>query len=116
MDRGRANVYTVEAVEERVIGVISDLTKDWDVEIEGGMNSGTRMVGDVDFASIDFIQMAVAIESEFKTKLGFQDLLMQGGKYVDDVTVGQIAGFVAERLNNGVPVAPTSPAMAAPRA
>jgi acyl carrier protein len=106
-------VYTVEAVEERVIGVIADLTKDWDVEIEGGMTSGTSMVGDVDFASIDFIQMAVAIESEFKTKLGFQDLLMQGGKYVDDVTVRQIAEFVAERLNNGVPLAPTSPALAA---
>jgi acyl carrier protein len=113
MDRGRANVYTVEAVEERVIGVISDLTKDWDVEIEGGMTSDTSMVGDVDFASIDFIQMAVSIESEFKTKLGFQDLLMQGGKYVDDVTVRQIAEFVTERLNNGVPVAPTSPAIAA---
>lgn len=102
-------MYTVEAVEERVIGVIADLTKDWDVEIEGGMTSDTSMVGDVDFASIDFIQMAVAIESEFKTKLGFQDLLMQGGKYVDDVTVRQIAEFVAERLNNGVPAAPTSP-------
>ena len=103
-------MYTVEAVEQRVIGVIADLTRDWDVEIEGGMTSGTTMVGDVDFASIDFIQMAVAIESEFKTKLGFQDLLMQGGKYVDDVTVRQIAEFVVGRLNNGVPAAPTSPA------
>lgn len=105
-------MYTVEAVEERVIGVITDLTRDWGVEIEGGMTSDTSMVGDVDFASIDFIQMAVAIESEFKTKLGFQDLLMQGGKYIDDVTVRQIAEFVAERLNNGVPTAPTSPAAA----
>ena len=105
-------MYTVEAVEERVIGVIADLTRDWDVEIEGGMTSDTSMVGDVDFASIDFIQMAVAIESEFKTKLGFQDLLMQGGKYIDDVTVRQIAEFVVERLNNGVPTAPTSPAAA----
>lgn len=105
-------MYTVEAVEERVIGVIADLTRDWDVEIEGGMTSGTSLVADVDFASIDFIQMAVAIESEFKTKLGFQDLLMQGGKYVGDVTVRQIAEFVAERLNNGVPTAPTSPVVA----
>ena len=108
-------MYTVEAVQERVIGVIADLTEDWDVELEGGMNSGTTMVGDVGFASIDFIQMAVAIESEFKTKLGFQDLLMQGGKYIDDVTVRQIAEFVAERLNNGVPAAPASPAATDPQ-
>ncbi len=106
-------MYTVEAVEQRVIGVIADLTEDWDVDIEGGMTPDTTMVGDVGFASIDFIQMAVAIESEFKTKLGFQDLLMQGGKYIDDVSVRQIAEFVAGRLNNGVPVAPTQPAMAA---
>ena len=106
-------MYTVEAVQQRVIGVITDLTEDWDVDIEGGMNSDTTMVGDVGFASIDFIQMAVAIESEFKTKLGFQDLLMQGGKYIDDVSVRQIAEFVAGRLNNGVPVAQTTPAMAA---
>ena len=108
-------MYTVEAVEQRVIGVIGDLTDGWEVEIEGGMGSGTTMVGDVGFASIDFIQMAVAIESEFKTKLGFQDLLMQGGKYIDDVTVRQIAEFVAERLNNGVPTAPASPAATDPQ-
>src|SRR5690349_13595399 len=48
---GKPNVYTVEAVQERVIGVIADLTGDWDVEIEGGMGSGTTMVGDVGFAS-----------------------------------------------------------------
>ena len=111
-NREERNVYTVEAVEQRVIGVIADLTEDWDVDIEGGMTP-TTMVGDVGFASIDFIQMAVAIESEFKTKLGFRDLLMQGGNYIDDVSVRQIAEFVAGRLNNGVPVAPTQPAMAA---
>jgi acyl carrier protein/LPS sulfotransferase NodH len=100
-------MYNVEAVEERVIEVISELTQDWDVELEGGMNSETTMVGDVGFASIDFIQMVVAIESAFKAKLGFQDLLMQGGKYVDDLNVRQIAEFVTDRLNNGVPAALT---------
>lgn len=108
-------MHTVEAVEARVIGVINDLTEGWDVELEDGMGSDTTMVGDVGFASIDFIQMAVAIESEFKTKLGFQDLLMQGGKYIDDVTVRQIAEFVAGRLNNGVPTAPATPAATDPQ-
>jgi hypothetical protein len=41
----------------------------------------------------------VAIEKAFDTRsLGFQDLLMQGGRYVDDLSLGQIQAFIEGRL------------------
>ncbi|GAA0764262.1 sulfotransferase [Ideonella azotifigens] len=105
-------MHTVENVEQRVIGVISDLTEDWDVELEGGIGPQTTMIGDIGFASIDFIQLVVAIEGAYKTKLGFQDLLMKNGAYVEDLSVAQIAEFVAGRLNGSLPVAAPAPVAA----
>jgi acyl carrier protein len=78
------------------VEILVELTADWDVECEIGAE--TTMVEDIGFSSIDFIQLVVAIEGAYKRKFGFQDLLMQNGAYVSDLSVQQIAAFVAERL------------------
>ena len=52
------------------------------------------------FDSIDVIQFVVAMESAFQNRnLGFQNLLMQDGRYVDDLSLAQI-----EALGLGVEV------------
>lgn len=104
-------MHTVESVQARVIEIIDELTADWGIDLDGGIAPDTTMVGDIGFASIDFIQLVVAIETAYKQKLGFQDLLMQNGAYVRDLNVRQIATFVADRLNQP---APTAAAVAAP--
>lgn len=104
--------HTVETVEPKIIEIVQELTEDWDVDLDGGVGPATTMIGDIGFASIDFIQLVVAIEGAYKQKLGFQDLLMQNGAYVDDLSVRQIATFVAGRLNGAAPT--PAPAAAAP--
>lgn len=109
-------MHTVASVESQVIEIVAELTQDWDVDLEGGIGPETTMVGDIGFASIDFIQLVVAIESAYKQKLGFQDLLMQNGAYVSDLSVRQIASFVATRLNAPAPVVAAPAPAAAPAA
>ncbi len=60
------------------------------------MSRDTRLLADLGFESIDIIQLVVAIQEEIvKRKLSFDKLLMKDGRYVDDLSIGQIADYLA---------------------
>lgn len=60
------------------------------------MNRDTRLLADLGFESIDIIQLVVAIQEEIlRRKLSFDRLLMKDGRYVDDLSIGQIADYLA---------------------
>lgn len=86
-----------ESVEATVIAVIEDLVQDWGLDIDG-IRPATRVVADLEFASVDIIQLCVALEECYGRKFGFQSLLMHDGSYVGDLSVDQIAKFIAGRL------------------
>jgi acyl carrier protein len=84
-------------LEQRLYTVIAEFIEDWGLDVVIALD--TRLVEDLEFDSIDVIQLVVAIESAFRTRnLGFQDLLMQSGRYVDDLSIGEIKAFLASRL------------------
>ena len=84
-----------DELKARLIAILQDFTQDWDHEFEGEMGRGTMLVADLAFESIDIIQLVVAIEEEFgKRKLPFNQLLMKDGRYVNDLSVGQIVDFL----------------------
>jgi acyl carrier protein len=87
-----------ETAEQTVIAVIEDLIQDWGLELASGVRPSTRVVADLEFASVDIIQLCVALEQAYERKLHFQDLLMKDGSYVGDLTVAQFARFVDARL------------------
>lgn len=95
-----------ETVEQTVIAVIEDLIQDWGLEIAGGVAADTRVVADLEFASVDIIQLCVALEECYGRKLGFQSLLMRDGKYVSDLSVAQISQFIETRLAHPAGVTP----------
>ncbi len=79
----------------QLIATLKDFTQDWDDEFEGEMTRETKLLADLGFESIDVIQLVVAIEEDIaKKKLPFDKLLMQDGRYVDDLSIGQIADFL----------------------
>jgi acyl carrier protein len=84
--------------EETVIAVVDDLVQDWGLDLDGGIGAATRVVADLQFASVDIIQLCVALEQTYERKFGFQDLLMKDGSYVGDLTLAQFAQFVQSRL------------------
>ena len=86
------------STQNTVIAVIEDLIQDWGLELDGGVGPATLLVAELEFASVDIIQLCVALEQAYERKLGFQNLLMRDGSYVGDLSVQQIAKFIDSRL------------------
>ena len=81
--------------EQETVAILTEITKDWDTGFGGGITPATRIVGDMAFESIDVVILVTAIEQHFNRRdLPFELLLMTEGRYVDDLTVQQIADFL----------------------
>ena len=88
-----------QEVSGKLIKLLDDFTQDWDHEMGGKMTRETKLAGDLNFESIDIIQLVVAIEEDIThQKMPFDQLLMNEGRYVDDLSIGQISDFLAARL------------------
>lgn len=84
-------------VQNRLVGVLEEFIGDWGVDQTIGRE--TTLVEDLGFDSIDVIQFIVAVETAFgRRNLGFQELIMVDGRYVDDLAVGDITDFLEQRL------------------
>ena len=93
--------YDHSTIAGTVISTLEGLVQDWD--IEDAVHTGTRVVADLGFESIDLIQMVAALERAFKLKAGsLVDMLVADGRYVDDLSVDQIVLGVAKRIGRGV--------------
>jgi acyl carrier protein len=91
---------TTDKIQGDIITLIEQTVQSWELDLDESIESTTKLVEDLSFASIDFIQLIVAIEEHFRQKLGFHDLLMSNGKYVDDLSVEQLVVFINARLNS----------------
>ena len=86
---------TPDQLVPKLTAILKDFTQDWDNEFEGAMTRDTKLLADLGFESIDIIQLVVAIEEDIgRRKLPFDKLLMKDGRYVDDLSIGQIADFL----------------------
>ena len=91
---------TADALIQPLITLLEDFTQDWDTEPDAAMNGDTRLLADLGFESIDIIQFTVALEETFGLrKVPFDQLLMQDGRYVDDLSLRQIATFLQRFIN-----------------
>ena len=83
-----------------VIGVLNDMTEDWDLDMPDGIDAKTSLVDALAFESIDVVQFAVALEQALDRKgLPFEKLFMKDGDYVDDVLVSQVVEFLTQELS-----------------
>lgn len=83
----------------KLVSILEDMIKDWDLDTDGGIGRDTRLIGDLAFESIDIVELVVAVEKAFgKRNIPFERLLMVDGRYVDDLTVGQVADFVGRHV------------------
>lgn len=85
---------------ETVVAVVDDLTQDWGLELDAPLGAEMRLAADLQFASVDIIQLCVALEQCYGRRFGFQDLLMKDGSYVGDLTLDQFAVFIDAKLAN----------------
>jgi len=81
---------------QQLSALLKDFTQDWDSATDEPITRETRLFADLSFESIDIIQLIVAIQEEVvKRNVPFDSLLMKEGRYVDDLSVGQIADHLA---------------------
>lgn len=83
-----------------VVAIVDDLVQDWGLDLEAPTGAQTMLVADLEFASVDIIQLCVALEQCYGRRFGFQDLLMKDGSYVGDLSLGQLAAFVDAKLSS----------------
>jgi acyl carrier protein len=87
------------SILDRVVRIVSDMTTDWDLDLSGGIGPETLLIADLAFESIDVVQFVVALEERFgRRNLPFEKLLMVDGRYVDDLSVAQVADFLHDHL------------------
>ena len=92
---------TETVVESVVLGIVEDLIQDWGLDLDEPIGSHTLLVSELDFASVDVIQLCVAVEEHYERKMGFQDLLMDDGSYVEDLALVEMVRFIAKKLEDG---------------
>jgi len=85
--------------QKEAVALLEEITQDWDTGFGGAITSSTAIVADLGFESLDVVHLVTAIEERYgRRDLPFEDLLMTEGRYVDDLTVGQIAAFLERHL------------------
>ena len=94
------------AIQSAVATIIDEMISGLDLDYDKTIDSGTRLIADLGFASVDFVHLIVQVESHFKRKMGFHDLIMPNGSYVDDLSVGQIVDFVRASLAGAINTSP----------
>jgi len=91
---------TLSDHEQETIALLQEITRDWNTGLAGGIASSTALVSDLGFESLDVVHLVTAIEQRFgRRDLPFEDLLMTEGRYVDDLTVADIARFLHRHLD-----------------
>jgi acyl carrier protein len=89
-----------DQIERLIIDVVGELTQDWDLD-DLSITEDTELCADAGFESLDIVQLVVLIEK----KLGgpgipFEQLFMQHGRYIDDVTIKELAAFIVSKTNS----------------
>lgn len=91
---------TTNAFESDTIELLRELTVDWDTGLADAMHANTAIVQDLGFESLDVVYLVTAIEQKYgRRDLPFEKLLMVDGRYVDDLTVAEIAEFLQAHIS-----------------
>ena len=92
--------YDRTSILKAILGIVENMTSDWDTGYAGAPGPDTRLIADLSFESVDIVQLVVAIEQHFDRRdLPFEELLMADGRYVDEVQIGDVVSFLEKHLN-----------------
>ena len=88
-----------DSVYRDLVATIREMMGDWEVDFSGDIGLDTRIVGDLAFESIDVVQLIVMLEERYQRReLPFEELLMEDGRYVEDVKIGEVVDFLTTHL------------------
>ena len=87
-------------IRTALVGILPDMTADWELDLPSGIRGRTGLIGDLGCESIDIVMFIVAVEERFGQKsLPFETLLMEGDRYVTELSVDDVARFLERELS-----------------
>ena len=94
-----AVVLARQVIEQKVVEILTDMVRDWDIDLDDPIGAETKIIGDLNFESIDLVQLTVAIEKAFNVRgLPYEQLLMEDGRYINELTVARVVDFLDDKL------------------
>jgi len=91
---------TKDELIEGLAAILNDMIQDWDLDLDAPITAETQIIDDLGFESIDLVQLVVAVEQKYGTRdIPYEELIMEDGRYVTEVTVDQLATFLFEKMN-----------------
>jgi acyl carrier protein len=89
------NRLTLQSIQQQLAVLLNDMIQEWDIELLDPISAETRLIADLGFESVDLMQLIVAIEQAFGVRgLPYEQVLMQNGGYVTEITTRQLADFL----------------------
>jgi len=89
-----------DVIMKDIVRIIKDMTSDFDTEYSDEIGTNTYLVSNLDFESVDIIELMTEIEKFYnRRKLPFQKLVVKDGRY-RDFTVGELVDFLYKYLND----------------
>ncbi|HHW78536.1 MAG TPA: acyl carrier protein [Xanthomonadaceae bacterium] len=86
---------TQQDVQAQLTSLLDNMIQEWDLEVLEPLGPETRLIEDLGFESVDLMQLIVAIEQTFGVRgLPYEQVLMQDGGYVTEITVRQLTDFL----------------------
>ncbi|MGB3510785.1 MAG: sulfotransferase [Microcoleaceae cyanobacterium] len=87
-------------LQNTILEVVEGMVVENHIEFEESIQPNTRLVQDLGFTSINFVELVVLIEERLGDKLGFHGLLMQEGEYIEDLYIYELIKFVQQKFNS----------------
>ncbi|HCB13299.1 MAG TPA: acyl carrier protein [Gammaproteobacteria bacterium] len=93
------SILTPKNIQEQLTMLLNDMIQGWDMDILEPIGTDTRLIEDLNFESVDLMQLIVAIEQTFGVRgLPYEQILMQDGGYVTEITVQQLTTFLYQLI------------------
>lgn len=89
---------TPEQIHESIEEILRGMTKGWDLDDEQ-LGPETQLVSDLGFSSVDIIHLMASMEMRFNQKMPYDEIVMRDGRYVDDLSLRELADFVERNFD-----------------
>lgn len=93
---------SIGEIDSTVQGVVQSITRDWGLAVE--LNRETRLAAQLGFTSMDTIDLFATLEMQFRRKFPYESfIVVEGGGYRPDLSLGELADFVHANFDSGRP-------------
>lgn len=80
-----------------LINILKHMTSDWDLDEDHPIGPQTFLIADLGFESLDVVEFTMQVRDAVRRPdLPFEELLVVENRYVEDLSVGQVADFIGE--------------------